>query len=235
MLAAPAAEAKDRASARELDTLAWRAREGDRDAFEALVVATSAGCYQLAYRLVGNEHDARDVVQETYLRAYRGLKRFRGDAAVTTWLHRITVNCAARHLDRRQRSATSVLDENLELVELRPERDPELAASAADTRGRLVEALGELPDGLRLVVVLRDVYDLPHREIASQLGISQAAAKVRLHRARRLLRERIFPARRVVSERAEGPKTRTGAGWGEAPPARTTRGGRPGSSEEQAS
>ncbi|HET9093217.1 MAG TPA: RNA polymerase sigma factor [Acidimicrobiales bacterium] len=188
----------------ELDALAARAREGDRDAFEHLVVATTASCYQLAYRLVGNEHDARDVVQETYLRAYRGLKRFRGEAAVTTWLHRITVNTAARLLERRSRSATATLDENVEVVEMRPDRLPESAASAADDRSRLVAALGELPDGLRLVVVLRDVYDLPHRDIARELGISQSAAKVRLHRARRLLRERIFPARRAQEQAVAG-------------------------------
>lgn len=196
-----------RPAARELDALAALAREGDREAFEALVVATSPGCYQLAYRLVGNEHDARDVVQEAYLRAYRGLRRFRGEAAFTTWLYRITANCAARHLEKRSRAATSQLDENLDLADLRPERDPESVLSAADERGRLAAALGVLPDALRAVVVLRDVYDLPHREIAKELGISQSAAKVRLHRGRRLLRERIFPLRRGEGEppRPAGP------------------------------
>ncbi len=194
-------DSSERAGARrsvgDLDLLAAAARDGDRDAFELLVVATSPTCYQLAYRLVGNEHDARDVVQETYLRAYRGLKRFRGDSAVTTWLHRITVNCAARLIERRSRAATSELDESVDLADHRPERDPESVASASDERGRLVEALGDLPDTLRMVVVLRDVYDLPHKDIAKELGISQGAAKVRLHRARSLLRERIFPARRA--------------------------------------
>ncbi len=175
-----------------VDALALAARDGDGEAFEKLVVVTSSACYQLAYRLVGNGEDALDVVQETYLRAYRGLRRFRGESSVTTWLHRITVNCAANLVERRSRSATTVLDDEVELADQRPERDPESAASAADDRGRLVEALGELPHALRLVVVLRDVYDLPHREIAKELGISQAAAKVRLHRARRLLRELMF-------------------------------------------
>ncbi|MHB8245234.1 MAG: RNA polymerase sigma factor [Acidimicrobiales bacterium] len=185
----------------DVDVLAARARDGDSDAFELLVVATSSSCYQLAYRLVGNEHDARDVMQETYLRAYRGLKRFRGDCAVTTWLYRITANSAARLLQRRARSATSILDESVDLADLRPERDPESAASASHERTQLVQALAGLPDTLRVVVVLRDIYDLSHREIARELGISQSAAKVRLHRGRRLLRERIFPGRHSDSPR----------------------------------
>lgn len=173
--------------------MAAAAREGDRDAFEQLVVATSADCYRLAFRLVGNEDDARDVVQETYLRAYRALPRFRGDASVTTWLYRITANCGARHLERRERSSHATLDDSVELIDARPERDPETAAGTADERRRIVSALAELPHGFRVVVVLRDVYDLSHREIAKELGISQAAAKVRLHRARRILRDRMFP------------------------------------------
>lgn len=176
-----------------------RARTGDTTAFEELVRITSPACYALALRLVGNEHDARDVMQDAYLRAFRGLRRFRGEAAFPTWLHRITVNCAASFLERRQKSSCDQLDdvdEAARLVEQRADGNPESAASTADDRERLVQALAELPVPLRLVVVLRDVYDLPHREIAKELGISQAAAKVRLHRARRRLRERLFDGRR---------------------------------------
>ncbi|MGH9297721.1 MAG: RNA polymerase sigma factor, partial [Acidimicrobiales bacterium] len=115
----------------DVESLTAAAREGDRDAFEQLVRATSPACYQLALRLVGNEHDARDVVQETYIRAYRGLKRFRGDASVTTWLYRITATGSARHLERRRRTAHAQLDDSVVLVEMRPERLPEPAASSA--------------------------------------------------------------------------------------------------------
>jgi len=186
------------ASAEETALLVERAKGGDRDAFERLVLLTTPACYALAYRLVGNEHDARDVVQDAYLRAFKGLRKFRGEASFQTWLHRITVNCAASHLERRARSAHDLLDELTDpgrLVDATRERDPEAVASNADDRDRLVEALAELPDQLRLVVVLRDVYDLPHKEIARQLGISQTAAKVRLHRARRKLQERLFAER----------------------------------------
>jgi predicted RNA polymerase sigma factor len=93
---------------------------------------------------------------------------------------------------KRRRTSHVELDDNLEVLETRSERDPETAAGTADDRERLVEALADLPDQMRMVVVLRDVYDLPHEEIARELGISQTAAKVRLHRARRRLREQLF-------------------------------------------
>jgi RNA polymerase sigma-70 factor (ECF subfamily) len=133
------------------------------------------------------------VVQEAYLRAYKSLRRFRGDAAFTTWMWRITANCAATLLARRAKARQVELDEELPLADPRPERDPQAVADATSDRDRLVDALGTLPEALRLVVVLRDVYDLPHEAIAEELGISEGAAKVRLHRARRRLREQLFP------------------------------------------
>jgi len=157
------------------------------------VRATSAECYALALRLVGNEHDARDVLQETYLRAFRSLRKFRGDASFSTWLHRITVNCSATLVAKRRRTSHLELHDELEVLEVRSERDPEAAAGTVDDRELLVRALEDLPCEMRMVVVLRDVYDLPHEAIARELGISQAAAKVRLHRARRRLREQLFP------------------------------------------
>ncbi len=180
-----------------LDDLARAARRGDRAAFERLVVETAPQVYSLALRLVGDEHDAGDLVQETFLRAYRSIGRFRSDAAVTTWLYRITANCAATQL-RRRRPALP-LEAALALVDEAPEADPERAADGADGRRRLVAALGELPEALRAVVVLHDIYDLSHEVVAAELGISRGAAKVRLHRARRRLRELLFPERRTAS------------------------------------
>jgi RNA polymerase sigma-70 factor (ECF subfamily) len=132
------------------------------------------------------------VLQDAYLRAFRSLRKFRGDSAFGTWLHRITVNCSATFVAKRRKSSHVELDEDLEVLELRAESDPATAADTADDRHRLVQALADLPDQMRMVVVLRDVYDLPHEEIAHELGISQTAAKVRLHRARRRLREQLF-------------------------------------------
>ncbi|HVL93927.1 MAG TPA: RNA polymerase sigma factor [Acidimicrobiales bacterium] len=179
----------------ELADLVAAAKAGDQAAFEDLVKATYAGTYTLAFRLTGNEEDASDVVQEAYLRAYRSLKRFRGDARFTTWLYRITANCATTHLKKRQRDRHEVLDDADELFDARPESDPEGRLGDADDRRILQAALQSLSPEMRAVVVLRDVYDLPHEAIAAELGISEGAAKVRLHRARKKLRERLFPLR----------------------------------------
>jgi RNA polymerase sigma-70 factor, ECF subfamily len=186
----------------DLSELVEAARGGDQDAFEALVKATYTDTYTLAYRLTGDEEDARDVVQESYLRAYRGLKRFRGDAQFTTWLYRITANCASTHLGRRSKHRHDELSEEYAVADPNPDVDPQARADASNLRDRLDVALADLPPKLRAVVLLRDVYDLPHEAIAAELGISESAAKVRLHRARRKLRDNLFPTRGEEAARA---------------------------------
>jgi RNA polymerase sigma-70 factor (ECF subfamily) len=179
----------------DLADLVAAAKAGDRSAFDELVRATYADAYTLAYRLTGNEEDARDVVQDAYLRAYKGIRRFRGDAQFSTWLYRITANCASTAMTRRSRSRHEELDSDSQLIDERPEHDPQIRAEASLERDQISDAVAALPPRLRAVVVLRDIYDLPHEAIAAELGISEAAAKVRLHRARKKLRERLFPMR----------------------------------------
>lgn len=180
-------------SRHEIDELVEEAQEGDPRAFEELVRRTYSDTYTLAYRLTGDEEDARDVVQETYLRVHKGLERFRGDAQFSTWLHRITANCANTFLGRRTRQQTDALPDDAPLVDDDPDRDPVHRADVGDLRSQITDALRLLPPKLRAVVVLRDIYDLPHEAIADELGITESAAKVRLHRARKRLRERLYP------------------------------------------
>jgi RNA polymerase sigma-70 factor (ECF subfamily) len=176
----------------DLAALVAAAQAGDDGAFEALVRATHAETYTLAYRLTGDDEDARDVTQDTYLRAYRALDRFRGDARFQTWLYRITANSASNLLGQRARHRHDELTEEAPVADDRIHIDPVARAEGDALRHHLTDALRRLPPGLRQVVVLRDVYDLPHDAIAQELGISVTAAKVRLHRARRRLREDLF-------------------------------------------
>jgi RNA polymerase sigma-70 factor (ECF subfamily) len=174
----------------ELDRLVTAARDGDRPAFDELVRRTYVDTYTLAMRLTAHEEDARDVVQETYLRAWRGLDGFRGDAQFSTWLYRITANTAYSTVKRRRRHRAVALDTLLEEpVEARIEAQPEASAEQSAALAHLAAAIEDLPPKLRVLVVLKDVYGLSHEEIAEELGISVSAAKVRLHRGRKKLRD----------------------------------------------
>jgi RNA polymerase sigma-70 factor (ECF subfamily) len=189
-LGTPAKGAKPSEAA--LKPLVEAARRGDRRAFEQLVRLTWAATYTLAYRLTGNPEDALDVTQESYLRALKGLPRFRGEARFSTWLYRVTANCASNHRQRSSRARHDHLD--MDALEVASPRyngtgNPEAAATTVDDRVLLEEALLRLPLRLRQVVVLRDVYDLSHKAIAAELGTSEAAAKMGIQRARQRLRD----------------------------------------------
>jgi len=159
------------------------ARRGDSDAFGELVWRYRDTVYTLAVRLVGPDL-APDVTQEALIRAWRAMPRFRGDAALGTWLHRITVNTAWTLRRRAARHETQQLDEAI----VDPSDGPERAGELAETRAELGSAINQLTPGQRVVLVLRDVYGWSHAEVGRELGITQTTAKVRLHRARKRLR-----------------------------------------------
>jgi RNA polymerase sigma-70 factor (ECF subfamily) len=168
------------------------AKSGDRRAFDELVRRTFVDSFTLARRLTGNEEDARDVVQEAYLRAWKGIGKFRGEAAFSTWMYRITANAAASHVHKRRRQRAEPFADDFEPVDTRAEAAVSQGAESAESLERISRALDDLPAKLRSVVVLKDVYGLSHEAIAEELGITVAAAKVRLHRARHKLRDVLY-------------------------------------------
>src|SRR5919106_7082963 len=163
-------------------------RRGDAGAFEELVERTQPHVYTLAYRLVGDRHEAEDVAQEAYLRVFRSLRGFRQEARFETWLYRIVTNAAFTHLRRRGRFGVLLAEGQEQAVE-EPEVRP---MEAALDRDEVKRALQGLTPGARAVVVLKDVYGLSCQEIADEMGLSESAVKVRLHRARKRLKEVIW-------------------------------------------
>lgn len=160
----------------------------DYSEFDDFVLENRSRVYGVALRVVSDPELAADVVQEALLRAWRGLSRFRGDSSLSTWLHRITVNTALTARKRAARDRGTSLDAVGEVVaEATPYVDPERRGEVLDLRRRLEEALGRLPEGQKAVVILKDVEGWSHTEIADRLGITESAAKVRLHRAHRRL------------------------------------------------
>ena len=161
-----------------------RAQGGDRAAFAALVRSHGNEVYTLARSLVGDPHLAADIAQETMIRAWRALPKFRGDAALSTWLHRITVNTAWTQKKRVKKHAGQSIDDLVDVPDVVGANHPEVAGELMELRGRLRLALNNLPDAQRQVVILKDVYGWSHAEIATSMDITVTAAKVRLHRAR---------------------------------------------------
>lgn len=175
----------------EDDELVALARDGDRAAFSDLVVRHQNEVYTLALRLVSDRELAADVAQEAFVRAWRALPKFRGDARFSTWMHRITVNTAWSLKARAARRRTERLDDLL----FEPQSGgltPEKAGELSLLRPRLEAALRILAPGTRTVVVLKDIYGWSHPEIAEHLNISVTAAKVRLHRGRKRLRDELW-------------------------------------------
>jgi len=168
--------------------------------------------YNIARRLLGNDADAEDVTQDVLLQVVRKLHTFRGDAQLPTWLHRVTVNAALAHREKRanrqKRETSTGNEEALEAAAMDGEdaaggsvrlprpggsSTPDELALEAEQRRVIERAIGRLPEQFRDVYVLADVEGLPNAEIGDMLGLSVAAVKSRLHRARLRMRDLLAP------------------------------------------
>ena len=170
----------------EENELVERAKSGDHAAFEKLVELHQHEVFNLAVRLVGDRMLAEDVVQEAFIRAWRALPGFRGEAAFGTWLYRITANTSFTH--RARKKVVTDLDAIPQPVEMHPAANPVEHSEIVLLRGALRHALAQLSEEHRRVVMLKDLEGWSHQEIAESLDISVSLAKVRLHRGRKQLR-----------------------------------------------
>jgi RNA polymerase sigma-70 factor (ECF subfamily) len=177
-----------------------RAQAGDVTAFEALADVHADRLYSVALRFLGDGGEAEDVLQETLLRAWRGIRRFEGRARVFTWLYRITVNESNRALERRQRRrATVPVDEEATDVPAPSKDGPASQAERQELRQELQLAISRLSPPCRTALVLRDVEGLSTREAAAIAGVGEAAFKSRLHQARLRVRALVGDAALVAS------------------------------------
>ncbi len=159
--------------------------------FEQIVSEHSSFIYNVAYRMMGNPDDADEVVQDTFLSAYRARDRFRGDARVTTWLYRIATNAALMRL-RKNSHKKEVSTDPIDVYQRIDRADwadaPDRAALNNELLEEIQRAIEELPDDPKTAVILRDVQLLTNYEAAQVLDISVSALKARLHRGRLMLR-----------------------------------------------
>ncbi len=176
---------------------------GDRRAFEALVTRHELALFRYAARTCGSTRDAEDALQDGLLAAWRGAAGFRGEAAARTWLFQVVIHACRRR--QRRRSGEPVRHDGLEAAERLPSGERSAEERVADTQLGLAleQALAELADEAREVLLLRDVEGLPGEEAAAALGLGLAAMKSRLHRARLELKQRVEARLRPPQE--DGP------------------------------
>jgi RNA polymerase sigma-70 factor, ECF subfamily len=184
------------------DVLVSRTRAGDPGAFEELLGRHEENLLRLAFRFVRNEHDAQEVLQEVFVTTWRKLPGFQDRAQIGSWLYRVTVNASLMHLRVRKRRPECV---DLVPIERSPKHDferdfgldiadrhrPDAQLESQELRRVIQNAIGQLPQSLRSVFEIRQIQGWSTRHTARSLSLSEATVKTRLHRARRMLRERV--------------------------------------------
>ena len=177
-------------------------RSGDAAAFDELIGMYSAKLYKVAYALLGSRQDAEEVVQDTFLRAYRALHAFRGESSLETWLHRITLNLARNKYqwNHRRGSGLNVSltagdgsdgDSGTDNEQDVPDRrmEPDVVLEQDEIGTNIMKALSRLPDNIRETMLLRHVNDMPYELIAQKLDCKVGTVKSRLSRGREMLRD----------------------------------------------
>jgi RNA polymerase sigma-70 factor (ECF subfamily) len=174
-----------------------RVRSGDSDAFRSLVERHSRNVFRLAFRMTGHENDAEDIVQETFLRAYKQLNRYESRSSFGTWLYRIAANCSLDLIrSRKHRREVAMVDsEEKDILQIVPGAcpGPDRLAASQQVRERITEAMGELTRQERTAFVLRHFEGLSIQQISGMLGVGGNAAKHSIFRAVQKLRKALEP------------------------------------------
>ena len=201
----------------ELDEAALvdRLRRGDDDAYALLIRKHGGRLLAVTRRILVDEDQARDAVQDTFISAFRTIGSFREGALLSTWLHRIAVNAALIRLRSKKRRREDALDDLMPSFDesghhAGPVRawppSPHDEHRRKELRAHVRRAIDSLPDRYRTIVLLRDIEDLDTREVAELLGVTENAVKIRLHRARQALRALLDPI--MTGEATQAPLLR---------------------------
>src|SRR5687767_6846701 len=180
------------------EELVARSIGGDLDSFNQLVLRWERPIYALAYRVIGREEDARDVAQETFLRAFRALGGFKGQAKFSSWLYRITLNLCRDWIRKEKRTPVSQAPEGIDIIELAGEGTP--AESIEDLVGRkqlslaVSKAMALLPEEQRTAIILKEYHGLTFQEIADMLDCPLSTVKTRLYQGLSVVRRQLEAA-----------------------------------------
>jgi RNA polymerase sigma-70 factor, ECF subfamily len=177
------------------DELVTRSRSGDIDSFNQLILRWERPIYALAYRTIGREEEARDVCQEAFLRAYRALPGFKGEAKFSSWLYRITLNLCRDWIRKQRRQPVSQVPEDTDIDELAAARGPvesiEELVARRELSSVVEEAMAQLPEEQRTAIILKEYHGMTFQEIADLQGCPLSTVKTRLYQGLSVLRKHL--------------------------------------------
>jgi RNA polymerase sigma-70 factor, ECF subfamily len=177
------------------EELVARTVAGDADSFNQLILRWERPIYALAYRVIGRDEDARDVCQEAFLRAFRGLPGFKGQAKFSSWLYRITLNLCRDWIRRQRRTPVVSMPEGMDIVELAGAQGPMESIEDLVARNQLSQTVGEamryLPEEQRTAIILKEYHGLTFQEIADLQGCPLSTVKTRLYQGLSVLRRQL--------------------------------------------
>ena len=186
------------------EELVVRSQDGDVDSFNQLIKRWERPIYALAYRTLGREEDARDICQETFFRAYRALKGFKGEAKFSSWLYRIALNLCRDWMRRQRRAPTVQMPEDADIAELAAEGGPvesiETLVGRRELSRAVERAMATLPDGQRTAIVLKEYHGLTFQEIADMQGCPLSTVKTRLYQGLSVVRRQLEAGGMSVSD-----------------------------------
>jgi RNA polymerase sigma-70 factor, ECF subfamily len=170
-------------------------RGGDADSFNQLILRWERPIYALAYRVIGREEDARDVCQETFLRAFRALPGFKGEAKFSSWVYRICLNLCRDWMRKQRRAPTMQMPEGVDPIEMASERGPvesiETLVERRELSGVVAEAMALLPEEQRMAIILKEYHGMTFQEIADLQGCPLSTVKTRLYQGLTVLRRHL--------------------------------------------
>jgi RNA polymerase sigma-70 factor, ECF subfamily len=179
--------------------LIQKSKQGDVHSFELLISKYQVYAYNIAWRMLGNEEDAKDATQETLIKVFKGLDKFKENSEFSTWLYTITVNTCRDQLRKRKKVMTLSVDDTEEKVPIQlvaeESADPAVRLEQKEVAGQLLSALGKIPEFQKTAVLLRDVYGFSYEEIGAIENCSVGTVKSRISRGRHGLRSIILNER----------------------------------------
>ena len=186
------------------EELVARSQGGDIESFNQLIIRWERPIYALAYRVIGREEDARDVCQDTFLRAYRALPGFKGQAKFSSWLYRIALNLCRDWIRRQRRAPVSQMPEDVDAIELAADTGPTESIEDLVARRELSaiveQAMTQLSEEQRTAIILKEYHGMTFQEIAEMQGCPLSTVKTRLYQGLSLLRRRLEQQGQLVPE-----------------------------------